>query len=152
MTPQLAERFFAKIEMDPNWGCWLWSAAANDFGYGIIRVGGKNFRAHRLSWEFAAGRKIRPGMDLMHSCDVPACCNPDHLREGSRKENVADMHKKRRARPPRGGSHSRSKLSSDAVAAIRALLSAGQKQASIAEQYGVTPQAISAINVGKNWA
>ncbi len=53
------------------------------------------------------------------------------------------------------GNHIRArsaKLTEDAVASIAAMLADGMSCAGIARQYGVTPEAISAIKHGKNWA
>lgn len=50
---------------------------------------------YRRVVEAVLGRPIGPA-HLMHSCDNPRCVNPDHLREGSHAENMADMSAKKR--------------------------------------------------------
>jgi hypothetical protein len=38
------------------------------------------------------------GKVVMHTCDNPQCVNPEHLRLGTQKENIMDMHQKKRFR------------------------------------------------------
>ena len=45
--------------------------------------------AHRVAYEHKHG-PIPKGMVVMHLCDNPACCNPDHLTLGTNKENMYD--------------------------------------------------------------
>jgi len=35
-------------------------------------------------------------MSVLHSCDNPPCCNPDHLSIGTAKENIWDCCRKKR--------------------------------------------------------
>lgn len=94
--PSATERFFANLAgfVDPD-GCWLWSGSVNQYGYGHLSVNGRLVQAHRFSFELSNG-PIQDGAELLHSCDTRRCCNPRHLSEGSRAENVHDMARKNR--------------------------------------------------------
>lgn len=58
-------------------------------GHGRIKHDGKMVSAHRVAYEHKHG-PIPKGMCVMHLCDNPACCNPDHLTLGTQKENTHD--------------------------------------------------------------
>ena len=80
----------AKVEITDS--CWLWTASHLPKGYGQFTPSGKGSRvyAHRWSWEYFNGQSIPPGLDVCHTCDVPACVRPDHLFVGSRSDNMQD--------------------------------------------------------------
>lgn len=82
-TPE--ERFWEKVDM--SGACWIWTGARQNFGYGVFGVGGKQIYAHRFSLEMAQGRPIPKGLQVDHSCHVPACVNPDHLKAVTVSEN-----------------------------------------------------------------
>lgn len=89
---RLPARFEGRYSPEPNTGCWLWVGASTTSGYGQIRLGGKTYLAHRISW-LLAGRELRNGLHLLHSCGVPGgnlCVNPDHLRPGTQQNNNDD--------------------------------------------------------------
>lgn len=69
--------------------CWLWTRGATAAGYGHFKISGIYLYAHRASYEARVGL-IPDGLFVLHSCDTPACVNPDHLRVGTAQENVQD--------------------------------------------------------------
>lgn len=93
----LADRFTDKMIPEPMSGCWLWTAATDGRGYGVIGIGRRVFKAHRISWLLHRG-PVPDGMDVLHRCDTPPCVNPDHLWLGTAKDNAADMVAKGRGR------------------------------------------------------
>ncbi len=50
---------------------------------------------HRVAWEDANG-PVPDGKCVLHKCDNPPCCNPEHLFLGTREENNADRDAKGR--------------------------------------------------------
>ena len=78
-------------------GCWLWTGAKNQSGYGVIwdRARGANSFAHRAMYELNVG-PIPPEMFLCHHCDVPNCVRPNHLFVGTPKDNSVDSSRKGR--------------------------------------------------------
>ena len=85
----LSERFWPKVKKseDPT-GCWLWIAALNATGYGIINRGRRGYPAlaHRVAYEIHRG-PIDRDFVLDHLCRVRACVNPDHLEAVPRLVN-----------------------------------------------------------------
>lgn len=102
MDDTLAERFEGKYMPVPEAGCWIWMACLDGAGYGRIGVGSKRdgtkraLQASRASWMIHRG-PIPKGLHVCHTCDVPACVNPDHLFLGTNKDNADDMVRKGRA-------------------------------------------------------
>ena len=152
-TTPVVDRVLEKIVRIPFSGCWVFMGATNGFGYGIVGTGGRgapNDRAHRITYRHFCG-EIPNGMFVCHRCDVPSCCNPDHLFLGNNQDNVRDMISKgRNSPPPRnphvvGSVHPGSKLTEDQVVHIREAYSRGVKQKDLAQQYGVAHQTISKV-------
>ena len=86
-------KLLSKIEIAPGplpTDCWLWIGARNNYDYGYITLNGWPEGTHRLSWQLHCG-PIPDGMWVLHKCDRPPCCRPDHLFLGTQLDNVADM-------------------------------------------------------------
>lgn len=84
---------------EPNTGCWLWLHTGTKSGYGTMS---DRRLAHRVSYETFVGA-IPSGACVLHSCDVRACVNPEHLFLGSIRDNQEDMAHKGRGRRSRAG-------------------------------------------------
>ena len=121
-------RFWGRIQKGKPDECWLWKGRAGHDRYGRSEFyadgQSKTVGTHRIAFYYANGRFPAKGMDTMHSCDVKLCCNPSHLSEGTRSQNMKDVHA--RGLYPRkpgfvGSAHPRSKVNEKDVVIIRSL-------------------------------
>ena len=76
--------------LTPNGECMEWTGTRNERGYGGLRVDGRLVKAHRFAYELTCG-PIPDGLDVLHSCDNPPCCNPAHLSVGDAVRNADEM-------------------------------------------------------------
>lgn len=90
---------------DPD-ACWEWQGERDKKGYGKFSCLGES-KAFRIAYRLIKG-DIQPGMVIMHSCDNPPCCNPDHLSEGTHLDNMRD--KIAKGRQWRGGAFKKQRL------------------------------------------
>lgn len=85
--PRLPERFWDKVSPEPNSGCWLWTAACNEYGYGCFYWSGRVRGAHRVSYSELV-QDVPSGLQLDHLCRQRGCVNPLHLEIVSIAENL----------------------------------------------------------------
>jgi hypothetical protein len=135
-TIGLEEQFLKFVIKNDN-GCWGWSGATISAGYGCFRNKGILYYAHRYSYEFYNNIILSADVEVLHSCDNPACSNPDHLTAGSHLENMHDAISKNRINGI--------PLSDSDVVCIRGLHENGMTQRAIADQFGNHPSYISRI-------
>jgi len=92
MDEKTLARFWAKVDKRGSDECWEWTAGLNYSGYGMFsqKSGVRPTGAHRVSWELAAGRRIRRGLQVLHACDNKQCVNPGHLWLGTASDNRLD--------------------------------------------------------------
>jgi hypothetical protein len=88
MTTTDAQEHIRSNVMVTASGCWEWQRYRNEHGYG--RMWRPKVYAHRASFEAFVG-PIPSGLSVLHRCDNPPCCNPEHLFLGTRADNMRDM-------------------------------------------------------------
>jgi len=76
---EVEEKLTKYSEVDAKTGCWNWVGSLNGSGYGQLRMFGKTWMTHSLSYEFHYNQPISFGMVIDHLCRNPACINPAHL-------------------------------------------------------------------------
>lgn len=162
-TP-LKERLERQIERIPEAGCWIFTGAMHRgrehhrHAYGVIGEGGDRARgakvllAHRAAWMVYRG-PIPSGVQVLHRCDVPLCCNPDHLFLGSQTDNMQDCKSKGRMRTGclPGDKNAQARLDWDKVREIRERYSKGATQTELAAVMGVSQVQIGRIIRRASW-
>ena len=143
----LFDRFEKKFIPVPESGCWLWTGAVDDCGYGRIAVNKINKTAHRISWPLHKG-DIPKNMCVCHVCDVPSCVNPNHLFLGTHASNMKDRDEKERGYVPHGTQHWKCKLKETEVIKI---FNDPRHRTEIANDYSITKENVTAIKSGRNW-
>jgi len=59
-------------------------------GYGRMKIGSHNLGAHKVAYLMLVGDYDQSKLELMHTCDNPACVNPEHIIPATHKENMDD--------------------------------------------------------------
>ena len=91
--PRLPERFWSKVEPEPNTGCWLWAGGSRGKlvgglpTYGEFRWDDTMKLAHRVAYEVLVGQ-VQRELVLDHRCNMPCCVSPNHLRPITNRENI----------------------------------------------------------------
>ncbi len=161
---------------------WLWTGATDRKGYGKIGVPtelpckSKLLSVHRVAWGIADGKPIPPGLDVLHTCDIPLCVRNDergtyevdgkllprwgHLFLGTNAQNTHDMMAKGRDRMSgprapervlRGIDHPMASLTEEQVVWIRSRVASGYSQAGVARSIGKSTALVCLIVNRKIW-
>lgn len=146
-------RFEAQVDRANPEGCWPWTGATDQHGYGKVCALpiGKYLKAHRIAWMLANLQPIPAGMVVRHQCDNPACVRPDHLLIGTQADNCSDASSRGRARGGHGEGHRNAKLTWEIVREIRRRRAEGESCAALGREYGVGRDQVSRICTGKVW-
>jgi hypothetical protein len=125
--------------LDPGTGCWLFQGAHDRDGYGQARRQGVLVLAHRAAYEAVNG-PIPKGQVMLHSCDQPQCCNPDHVTPGTQADNMADA-----AAKGRTASGSRNGMAKLTETQRREILASDAPAGELAAAYGVGVRTIDRV-------
>lgn len=150
------ERLMTRVvkETDGYGEHWMWTGARMGLKgeYGQTTLDRKRTGAHRAMWTVLRG-PIPEGLDILHQCGRTLCINPDHVRPGTHRQNLAEALEARLGKhwAPKGEQHTHHKLTDGQVKDIRTRHANGVFQRVLAEEYGVSQPAISYIVSNKRW-
>lgn len=150
-----SERFWSKIKFRKPDECWEWQRCrrgSNWYGCflhlnkeGIYR----NIAAHRYMYIHLFGEITNKELLVLHKCDNPICCNPNHLWLGTHRNNMDDKVSKNRQQ--KGEQVNTAKLTPDKVRFIRMLGALGKSHRSIARAFGIKHSSAGKIIRRENW-
>ena len=142
----IINRFWSKVNKTQD--CWEWNTVDSN-GYGRFWLDGRNLLAHRFSYSLVNG-PIQNNLHIMHTCDNPICVRPDHLKPGSRDDNMTDMVSK--GRSAKGILNGNKKLTEQEVLEIRNLYATTNiTYAELARRYNVDKTNIPPIVKRETW-
>ncbi len=148
--------FWSHVEIKGPDDCWNWTLRKAKNGYGMLTFKRKpiirGFLAHRLAWILTHG-SVPDDKCILHSCiGNRACCNPNHLRPGTQKENMQEMTDQGRRVVTPGELAYSAKLTEDDVRRIIEIWETSDlSQHEIARMFNVRAPTIRNIIIGKNW-
>jgi len=145
--------FLEKCQINPSTWCWEYKGVTDRDGYGQFGYDNKMWLVHRLAYMlyFKKTEQDIQGKVVMHMCDNPCCVNPSHLKLGTQKENIADMHSKNRGPDRKGANNPNAKLTDYQVQKIRDLISLGMTQEQLAKMFNVSRRTIHNIRNNISW-
>lgn len=113
--------------------------------YGHMKLEAVYVKTHVIAYVLTTGPIAAPNI-VLHSCHIPACVEPKHLRAGTYSDNNKEAYASaRRINPNR-------LFELDDIAAIHAFTARGMTQQAIADLYAVTQSTISRLLSGARYA
>ncbi len=147
--------FKSKISEPNENGCMLWNGSLCGNGYGRVQFYIDNKRKTILSHRLALWLVKKPINKKLICCHKPIichnklCCNPEHLRWDTPKNNSKDMILD--GTSLKGIKHHQAKLTENQVKEIKQLLLNGETLREIAKKFNVSNPTIGYIKNSKTW-
>ena len=152
--PTIEERFWDKVDKRGPDECWKWKGDRFNKRYGRYTFNGLRQGTHRVAWQIENG-EIPTDQLVLHTCDNPPCCNPNHLFLGTQDDNVQDCIAKGRFRigvGATGEDHSQTVFTNADIKEIRRLHATGLvPQGTLGKMFNVSRSNIGAIVRGETW-
>lgn len=143
----------------PGYPCiqWPWSRKNGRYVRMSSEIG--ITYAHRWVWEQING-PVPNGLEVCHNCpdgDNPSCVRLSHLWLGTHSENIRDAYAKGRMHGntkhhQAGEMHHAARVTTEQVIEIRKRAKAGEVQARLAREFGITAVALGNIVRRRTWA
>lgn len=143
----IEKKFWERVGKKKDDECWPWAGGYRK-EYGCFYHEGERFVAPRIALELSSGKKIPDDLNVLHSCDNPCCCNPNHLSADTQKQNIIDAFKRGRLHVNRV-----SKLDKGKVSFIRVLcsvLNVSHRKAGCL--FNVNHRTVGRIMTGQYWS
>ena len=166
----LEERILERTFEDKTTGCWVYQGHIDKDGYGQVSDGSRTRQVHRCMYEITNG-PIQEGLKAGHLCDdkypkdcilYRKCCNPDHIKPMTNKENIDRGYALGRATATSGSFTSAQTCGENNVKAIltgekvieirkRGSTAGYGDWGSLADEFGVQYQTLYKIMKGTLW-
>ncbi len=137
-------------------GCWIWQGykcePRKQYGLTSLAVDGvkKKILSHRAAYTLWKG-SIPEDKQVLHSCDTPLCCNPDHLHLGTAQDNMDEMKERGRNKQPKGEKNHKAKLKNEDILMIRKLFDKGKTVGELSKSLNLANSTISYITRRITW-
>lgn len=148
------ERFWKRVQKT-NY-CWIWKGSDTGHGYGTFHFKGKAYVAHRFSWLLKYGTFTKNL--TLHKCNNRRCVNPDHLYDGTAKDNTGDIIKAGKYNFINSGTlksgeeNRQAKLNDEIVRSIRKeYIPKVVTQKMLAERYHIAKTTVREVLIRKSW-
>uniref|UniRef100_A0A6C0CJF3 HNH nuclease domain-containing protein n=1 Tax=viral metagenome TaxID=1070528 RepID=A0A6C0CJF3_9ZZZZ len=135
----------SKVE-DPIKDCWVDNTKQpTKDGYIRTSINCKSLGLHRASYMVYKNMNLCRSKVVRHMCNNKKCCNPNHLEEGTVKQNSEDMLK--HGTRLLGEKHPNSKISRELALKIIASKDNGMTRKEKSEHFGVSARSIQRIEI-----
>ncbi len=133
-------------------GCLNWPQTERRAGqYGMFRAeSGAIHDAHRFAYFYYHG-EMPAGMFILHACDNRSCVSREHLRIGTRRENIAEASERGRLVQRQAHEHQCAVYSEEQMLEVVERIKRGETQGEISAATGVPTTTVKQVRRGKCW-
>jgi len=154
-----ADVLWNKVDKRGEDECWEWKGFKNHSGYGRTWINDKGYYAHRVIYSLVYPNTINLNAPtsqnetgfLLHTCDNPSCCNPNHLWVGTHADNMADKAAKGRSPDFSGGKGPRCKLTMEQARKARLLRKNGMTILQLMEKFNLSRASMKTLLRGDSY-
>jgi hypothetical protein len=86
LNNKIIDSIMDKVDISES-GFWEFNGK-REHGYGVIKKNNKRYKVHRIMYYYY--NEDNHNKIIRHLCNNKKCCNPEHLKTGSVRENARD--------------------------------------------------------------